>query len=61
MLEDEMIVIGKQIYLPNEKAFKGEVLKETHKSRFVIHPRSSQIYRDLKEFYWWPNLKKQSV
>lgn len=56
-----MIVIGKQIYLPNEKAFKGEVLKETHKSRFVIHPRSSQIYRDLKEFYWRPNLKKQSV
>jgi hypothetical protein len=29
---------------------KEEVLKETHKSRFVVHLGSTKMYKDLKEF-----------
>jgi hypothetical protein len=37
---------------------KEEVLNETHELRLVVHPGSDEIYRDLKEFYSWPIMKK---
>ena len=38
---------------------KEEVLKEAHESRFTVHPESTKMYRDLKEFYWWLKIKKK--
>jgi hypothetical protein len=46
--------------LPEDKDLKDEVRKEAHKSRFVVHSRSIKMYRDLKEYYWWPNIKKKN-
>lgn len=51
-LEDEMIVIGSGMYLLNNKILKNEVLNEAHESRFVVHLRSTKMYKDLKECYW---------
>jgi len=56
-----MIVIDKQIYLPDDKVFKDEVLNEAHESKFIVCPSSTKMYQDLKEFYWWPNMKKEVV
>jgi hypothetical protein len=49
--------MGRKIYLLNDKALKNEILKETRESRFTIHPRTTKMYRYLKEYYWWPNIK----
>jgi hypothetical protein len=46
------------MYLPDNKALKEEVLREAYESSFAVHPRSTKMYKDLKEFYWWPNMKK---
>jgi len=46
-----MITMEIRIYLLNKKALEEEVLKETHKSRFVVHPSITKMYKDLKEFY----------
>jgi hypothetical protein len=54
-----MLTMGKMMYLINDKAFKKEILKQAHKSRFIVHPGSTKIYKDLKELYWWPNMKKR--
>ncbi|KAL8103407.1 hypothetical protein AgCh_027832 [Apium graveolens] len=27
--------------------------------RYSIHPGSTKMYRDLKEYYWWPNMKRE--
>ena len=51
---DGLVVMGKRIYLPNDEVLKGEVLKEAHETKLVIHPGSTKMYRDLKESYWWP-------
>ncbi|KAI3825126.1 hypothetical protein L1987_06602 [Smallanthus sonchifolius] len=32
-------------------------MDEAHKSRYSIHPGSDKMYKDLKELYWWPNMK----
>jgi len=59
MLSDGLIVMGRRIYLPEDKTLKDEVLREAHESRFVTHPRSKKMYKDLKEYYWWPNMKRE--
>jgi hypothetical protein len=52
MLSDGLIVLGRRIYLPEDKTLKDEVLKEVHESRFATHYGSTKMYRDLKEYYW---------
>lgn len=44
ILEDEMIVFGRQMYLLENKALKNEILQEAHKSIFATHPRSTMMY-----------------
>jgi hypothetical protein len=50
MLSDALIAMGRRIYLPEDKTLKDEVLRETHESRFATYPRSTKMYRDLKEY-----------
>jgi hypothetical protein len=47
--------------LPEDKALKEEILREAYESRFTVHPRSTKIFQDLKEFYWWPNMKREII
>jgi len=44
--------------LHEDKTLKDE---EAHKSRFATHLGSTKIYRDLKEYYSWPNMKREIV
>ncbi|GJW79760.1 putative reverse transcriptase domain-containing protein [Tanacetum coccineum] len=38
---------------------QGEAMKRknSHKSKYSIHPRSDKMYQYLKLLYWWPNMK----
>nr|GFA18025.1 reverse transcriptase domain-containing protein [Tanacetum cinerariifolium] len=33
------------------------IMHESHKSKYLIHPGSDKMYQDLKQLYWWPNIK----
>ncbi|GJR11756.1 putative reverse transcriptase domain-containing protein [Tanacetum coccineum] len=33
------------------------LMHESHKSKYSIHPGSDKMYQDLKQLYWWPNMK----
>ena len=46
-----------RIWIPYFGELRDLVLDEAHKSRYSIHPGSDKMYQDLKEYYWWPNLK----
>ena len=35
------------------------ILKEAHGGLCAMHPGGSKMYRDLKELYWWPGLKRE--
>ncbi|GJX84988.1 putative reverse transcriptase domain-containing protein [Tanacetum coccineum] len=37
--------------------FTNLVMHESHKSKYSIHPGSDKMYQDLKQLYWWPNMK----
>ncbi|GKA91786.1 putative reverse transcriptase domain-containing protein [Tanacetum coccineum] len=34
------------------------VMDEAHRSRYSIHPGADKMYMDMKEYYWWPRMKK---
>ena len=48
-----------RIWIPNVPELKQEVLQEGHNSRYSIHPGSTKIYQDLKQNFWWPNMKRE--
>ena len=35
------------------------ILKEAHNGPCAMHPGGSKLYRDLRELYWWPGLKRE--
>ncbi|GKG07413.1 putative reverse transcriptase domain-containing protein, partial [Tanacetum coccineum] len=33
-------------------------MDEAHTSRYSIHPGADKMYHDLRDLYWWPDMKK---
>ena len=48
-----------RIWIPNVSELKKEILHDAHNSRYSIHPGSTKMYQDLKQKFWWPNMKKE--
>jgi len=38
---------------------KGKILVEAHETRYSIHLRGTRMYRDLKQYFWWDNMKRK--
>jgi hypothetical protein len=58
--EDEQgtIWFKDRICVPDIESLRETILKETHDSDYSIHPRSTKMYEDLKQKYWWYGLKR---
>ena len=48
-----------RVVVPKDEMLKKEILEETHRSKYTIHPGNSKMYQDLKGAYWWDNMKKE--
>ncbi|GKC24209.1 putative reverse transcriptase domain-containing protein [Tanacetum coccineum] len=44
-------------WIPLYEGVRDLIMHESHKSKYSIHPGSDKMYHDLKELYWWPNMK----
>nr|GEW90406.1 hypothetical protein [Tanacetum cinerariifolium] len=49
--------IKNRSWLPLFGNLRDLSMRESHKSKYSIHPRSDKMYHDLKKLYWWPNMK----
>ncbi|KAK2448834.1 hypothetical protein QL285_008081 [Trifolium repens] len=56
---DGAILYEGRLCVPQDDELKRLILEEAHKSGFSIHPGSTKMYHDLKENYWWPNMKAE--
>jgi hypothetical protein len=45
------------IVVPKDVEVRQQILDEAHLSRYSIHPRSTKMYQDLKQHYWWTKMK----
>ncbi|KAH9763231.1 Endonuclease [Citrus sinensis] len=41
-----------------QEELKAEILREAHESSYSMHPGSTKMYRDLKQSFWWRNMKR---
>jgi hypothetical protein len=46
-----------RIVVPKDIEVRQQILDEAHLSRYSIHPRSTKMYQDLNQHYWWTKMK----
>ncbi|KAK1694992.1 hypothetical protein QYE76_011689 [Lolium multiflorum] len=49
----------KRICVPDIAEIKEVILREAHQTPYSIHPGSTKMYMDLKELFWWNNMKRE--
>ncbi|GFZ06811.1 hypothetical protein Acr_18g0009810 [Actinidia rufa] len=60
-LQNGALKFRNRLCVPNIPEIKRQVFEETHNTKFTMHPRGTKMYRDLKEMFWWPEMKKEIV
>ncbi|XP_075097810.1 uncharacterized protein LOC142175138 [Nicotiana tabacum] len=50
---DGVLRMGDWLCVADVDGLKHVILKEAHNTKYTIHPGSTKIYHDLKQFYWW--------
>jgi hypothetical protein len=46
--DDGIVMLGRRMYVPDNKALKQKLLREAHESKFTVRPSSTKMYQDLK-------------
>ncbi|GJU95828.1 putative reverse transcriptase domain-containing protein [Tanacetum coccineum] len=54
---DGTLCLNNRSWLPCYGYLRTLIMHESHKSKYSIHPGSDKMYQDLKQLYWWPNMK----
>ncbi|GJS39162.1 putative reverse transcriptase domain-containing protein [Tanacetum coccineum] len=54
---DGTLCLNNRSWLPRYGDLRTLIMHESHKSKYSIHPGSDKMYQDLKQLYWWPNMK----
>ena len=59
MSNDGVLRFGNRLCVPNDFALKKEIMEEAHRTPYLVHPGSTKMYRDIRETYWWNNMKRE--
>nr|GEZ66120.1 reverse transcriptase domain-containing protein [Tanacetum cinerariifolium] len=54
---DGTLCLNNRSWLPCYGDLRALIMHESHKSKYSVHPGSDKMYQDLKQLYWWPNMK----
>ena len=57
--KDGALRFDSRFCVPNDPLIKKEILEEAHYSPYTIHPGSTKMYHDLRENFWWNNMKRE--
>ncbi|XP_070013676.1 uncharacterized protein [Nicotiana sylvestris] len=47
--------------VPNVGELRKQIMTEMYQSRYSVHPGSTKMYHDLRQLYWWNDMKKDIV
>nr|GFA94213.1 retrotransposon protein, putative, Ty3-gypsy subclass [Tanacetum cinerariifolium] len=56
--DDGVVWFEDRLYVPSDQALREKVMTEAHNSPFIVHPGSTKMYRDLKQYFWWNGMKQ---
>nr|GEX23219.1 reverse transcriptase domain-containing protein [Tanacetum cinerariifolium] len=54
---DETLCLRNRSWLSFFGDLRTLIMHESHKSKYFVHPVSDKMYQDMKQLYWWPNMK----
>ncbi|GJV83475.1 putative reverse transcriptase domain-containing protein [Tanacetum coccineum] len=54
---DGTLCLNNRSWLPRYGDLRTLIMHESYKSKYSIHSGSDKMYQDLKQLYWWPNMK----
>ncbi|GKE27752.1 putative reverse transcriptase domain-containing protein [Tanacetum coccineum] len=54
---DGTLCFNNRSWLPCYGDLRTLIMHESHKSKYSVHPGSDKMYQDMKQLYWWPNMK----
>ncbi|GJY68719.1 putative reverse transcriptase domain-containing protein [Tanacetum coccineum] len=54
---DGTLCLNNRSWVPCFGDLRTLIMHESHKSKYSIHPGFDKMYQDLKQLYWWPNMK----
>ncbi|GKD78447.1 putative reverse transcriptase domain-containing protein [Tanacetum coccineum] len=54
---DGTLCFNNRSWLPCYGDLRSLIMHESHKSKYYVHPGSDKMYKDMKQLYWWPNMK----
>nr|GFD13727.1 retrotransposon protein, putative, Ty3-gypsy subclass [Tanacetum cinerariifolium] len=55
--EDNVLRQGTRLVVPNDATLREALLREAYSSPFSVHPGSTKMYHDLKQYLWWSGMK----
>ncbi|GJT72605.1 putative reverse transcriptase domain-containing protein [Tanacetum coccineum] len=54
---DETLCLNNRIWLPCYGDLRTLIMHESRKSKYSVHPGFDKMYQDIKQLYWWPNMR----
>jgi hypothetical protein len=55
--DTDVLWFKNRLVVPKVPELRQLILDEAHSTRFSIHPGSNKMYQDLKQRFWWTNIK----
>ena len=56
---DGALSFGNRLVVQEDPKLRKEILQESHRSRFTIHPGGTKMYHDMKRTFWWEGMKRE--
>ena len=47
------------ICVPNFEFLRKQIMSKAHETPYSFHPGATKMYKNLKENYWWPNMRNE--
>ncbi|XP_073136990.1 uncharacterized protein [Henckelia pumila] len=54
---DGVLFVNRHIVVPDIAELRDQILNEAHCSKFSVHPGGRKMYNDLKQQFWWKQMK----
>ncbi|KAL8143446.1 hypothetical protein V2J09_016478 [Rumex salicifolius] len=59
--EDGALRFKNHLCVPAIRDLRNTIMMEAHTTPYSVHPGTSKMYKDLKQLYWWANMKNDVV
>ena len=56
-----MLMIGNCVCGPDSSVLRKQIMNEAYTAPYRMHPGSIKLYQDLKSFYWWLAMKRDTA